>query len=306
MGYQDEYRTPYRQRSRVLPLPASRILCGSCTVRKSLLCCCHGNSSEITDKRSLRKESWKGIDLRWCFPDSHISCKIWGFHSGEYEECRLLGYKNPVRTSQETHYFSTTEHSRLMLYKIWGFHGGDYEECRLVGYKNPVRTSQETHYFSATEHSQLMLCKIWGFHGGDYEQCRLLGYKNPVFTSQETHYFSATESSQLMLYKIWSFHGGNYEECRFLDIETQFVLHRRHFTSPLQSPTMHLYIVMRISLRWAQMLCTYIYASFHKDWFRNSKVKSRLTRSPRKDQSPAFRDIHHTKFSRGREVGGLQ
>jgi hypothetical protein len=90
-------------------------------------------------------------------------CKIWGFHGSDYEECRLLGYKNPVRTSQETHYFSTTESSRLMLCKIWCFHGSGYEECRLLGYKNPVRTSQETHYFSTTELSQLMLCKIWGF-----------------------------------------------------------------------------------------------------------------------------------------------
>jgi hypothetical protein len=45
-------------------------------------------------------------------------CKIWGFHGGDYEECRLLGYKNPVRTSQETHYVSTTEPSRLILCKI--------------------------------------------------------------------------------------------------------------------------------------------------------------------------------------------
>jgi hypothetical protein len=101
-------------------------------------------------------------------------CKIWGFHGGVYEECRLLGYKNPVRTSQETHYVSVTECSRLMIYEIWGFHSGDYEECRLLGYKNPVHTSQETHYFSATELSQLMLCKIWGFHCGNYEECRLL------------------------------------------------------------------------------------------------------------------------------------
>jgi hypothetical protein len=28
--------------------------------------------------------------------------KIWGFHGGDYEACRLLRYKNPVRTSQET------------------------------------------------------------------------------------------------------------------------------------------------------------------------------------------------------------
>jgi hypothetical protein len=33
-------------------------------------------------------------------------------------ECRLLGYKNPVRTSQETHYVSATESSQLMLCKI--------------------------------------------------------------------------------------------------------------------------------------------------------------------------------------------
>jgi hypothetical protein len=101
-------------------------------------------------------------------------CKIWGFHGGAYEECRLLGYKRPVRTSQETHYLATTELSRLMLCKIWGFHGGDYEECRLLGYKHPVRTPQETHYVTTTE-SRLMLCKSWGFHGSDYEECRLLG-----------------------------------------------------------------------------------------------------------------------------------
>jgi hypothetical protein len=57
----------------------------------------------------------------------------------------------PVRTSQETHYFSSTASRRLMLCKIWGLHDGDYEECRLLEYKNPVRTSQETQYVSATD-----------------------------------------------------------------------------------------------------------------------------------------------------------
>jgi hypothetical protein len=33
-------------------------------------------------------------------------------------EPRLPGYKNPVRTSQETHYVSTTESIQLMLCKI--------------------------------------------------------------------------------------------------------------------------------------------------------------------------------------------
>jgi hypothetical protein len=87
---------------------------------------------------------------------------------GEYEKCRLLVYKHPVSTSQETHYFFATEPTRLMLCKIWDFHGGDYEECRLLEYKNPGRTSQETHYDSVTESGRLMLCKVWDFHGGDW------------------------------------------------------------------------------------------------------------------------------------------
>jgi hypothetical protein len=90
-------------------------------------------------------------------------CKIWGFHGGDYEKCRLLEYKNPVRTSEETHCDSATEPSQLMLCMVWGLHGGDCEERLLLGYKNPVRTSQKSHYVSATEPSQLMLRKTWGF-----------------------------------------------------------------------------------------------------------------------------------------------
>jgi hypothetical protein len=101
-------------------------------------------------------------------------CKIWGLQDSDYEEYPIPQHKNPVCTSQETHYVSATEPSRLMLRKFWGFHSGDYEECRLLGYKNPARTSQETHYISTTEPSQLLLCKIWDFHGGDYEKCHLL------------------------------------------------------------------------------------------------------------------------------------
>jgi hypothetical protein len=44
--------------------------------------------------------------------------KFRGLHSRDYEECRLLGYNNPVRTSQNTHYFSATESSWLMVRKI--------------------------------------------------------------------------------------------------------------------------------------------------------------------------------------------
>jgi hypothetical protein len=110
----------------------------------------------LTDLHSLKNThththtselSWRGS--RCNFITTQIKrriqtgCKIWGFHSDDYEEC-LLGYKNPVRTSQQTHYVSAIESSRLILCRILGFHNDDYEECRILGYKNPVRTSQET------------------------------------------------------------------------------------------------------------------------------------------------------------------
>jgi hypothetical protein len=43
---------------------------------------------------------------------------MYSFHGGDYEECRLLGNKNPVCTSQETHYISATELSLLMVCRI--------------------------------------------------------------------------------------------------------------------------------------------------------------------------------------------
>jgi hypothetical protein len=67
-----------------------------------------------------------------CIPAFMTIFKIRGFHGSESEECRLLGYKNPVCTSQEGHYLLATELSRLMLFKVWSFHGGHYEECRLL------------------------------------------------------------------------------------------------------------------------------------------------------------------------------
>jgi hypothetical protein len=62
-----------------------------------------------------------------------IQCTSSGVHGDDYKERRLLGYKTPVRTSQETYYISVTEPIQLMLWKIWSVHGGDYEECRLLG-----------------------------------------------------------------------------------------------------------------------------------------------------------------------------
>jgi hypothetical protein len=50
-------------------------------------------------------------------PIDTLTRKIWSFHGGDYEEWRLLGYKNPVHTSQET-VLLATEPSRLMLCEI--------------------------------------------------------------------------------------------------------------------------------------------------------------------------------------------
>jgi hypothetical protein len=72
---------------------------------------------------------------------SIMCCKVLDSHGGDYEECRLLGYKNPVRTSQKTH-FSATETSPLMLRKIEVFKAVTMnyeEEEREVG-------SSERHY----------------------------------------------------------------------------------------------------------------------------------------------------------------
>jgi hypothetical protein len=63
--------------------------------------------------RGMHYISWTFWALINC--NSHIKN---GFHGCDYEECRLLGYKSPVRTSQEAHYVSATEPSRLMLCKI--------------------------------------------------------------------------------------------------------------------------------------------------------------------------------------------
>jgi hypothetical protein len=51
---------------------------------------CHNILSRVGTEY-IRAFDWK-FDLLHC-------CRISGFHGGDYEECRHLGYKNPVRTS---------------------------------------------------------------------------------------------------------------------------------------------------------------------------------------------------------------
>jgi hypothetical protein len=57
----------------------------------------------------------------------YVRYKIWGFYVGGCEEYCLLGYTNPVHTSQETHYISATESSRWILCKIWSFHDSGWK-----------------------------------------------------------------------------------------------------------------------------------------------------------------------------------
>jgi hypothetical protein len=59
-----------------------------------------------------RNESPVRYELGFYIPEDGIG------YGGGYEECRLLGYRTPVLTAQETHYVSATGPSRLMLCKI--------------------------------------------------------------------------------------------------------------------------------------------------------------------------------------------
>jgi hypothetical protein len=69
---------------------------------------------------------WMGFMFGAC--EHGNECKIWGPHGGDYEECRLLGYKNRVRTSQETHQFSATKSSQLRgCHDIP--HGNEFSGC---------------------------------------------------------------------------------------------------------------------------------------------------------------------------------
>jgi hypothetical protein len=95
-----------------------------------------------------------------CVVSHKLLCHIWGFHGGSYEECRPLGYKNPVRTSQQTHYFSAIEHSWLMLCKFEVFKAVTMKNVVLWDIKSQFLPHRK-HYFSATEPSPLVLCTNW-------------------------------------------------------------------------------------------------------------------------------------------------
>jgi hypothetical protein len=71
-------------------------------------------------------------------------CKISGIHGSDYEECRLLGYKNPVHTSQETHTCPLQSPAGLCYVRFEVFTAVNVNNVVFWDIKNPVRTSQET------------------------------------------------------------------------------------------------------------------------------------------------------------------
>jgi hypothetical protein len=62
---------------------------------------------EVLKVVTTKNDVWWDIKIqfvphRWHYvsatePNQLTLCKMWGIHGGDYEECRLLGYKNPVR-----------------------------------------------------------------------------------------------------------------------------------------------------------------------------------------------------------------
>jgi hypothetical protein len=153
-------------------------------------------------------------------------------HTKESEEYRLLGYENPVHTSQETNYISATDPSWLMLCKIWGFHGGDYEEYRLLGYETPVHTSQETNYISVQ--------RLAGWCYVRFEAFTAVTMKNAFFWDRKAQFLPHRKQITSPLQRIagWCyvrfevFTAVTMKNVVFWDMKTQFIPHRKQITSP--------------------------------------------------------------------------
>jgi hypothetical protein len=72
----------------------------------------YNTSTKYASVLSSHLSLWTEVNTAFKFRNKKLRV------TSDYEECRLLGYKNQVRTSQETHYVSATETSQLMLCKI--------------------------------------------------------------------------------------------------------------------------------------------------------------------------------------------
>jgi hypothetical protein len=68
-------------------------------------------------------------------------CNNSGFDGSDHEECRFLGCKSPIPTSQKTHYVSATEPNGIMLSgETVALYCENHTEQK---HTNTVRTSQE-------------------------------------------------------------------------------------------------------------------------------------------------------------------
>jgi hypothetical protein len=82
-----------------------------------------------------------------------LPCKIWGFQGCDCGDCRLLRYRNPIRTSHEAHYVSAAEPNRLRLCKIWGSHGSDWRNI-VSWYVTPCGSCKNRHFGGRYRHHQ--------------------------------------------------------------------------------------------------------------------------------------------------------
>jgi hypothetical protein len=89
------------------------------------------------------------------------------------EECRLLGYKIPGRTSQETQCVSVKSPEGYCYVRFEVFMAVTMKNALFWDIKTQF-IPHKKHYVSATEPSRLMPYKIWSVHGSDYDECRLL------------------------------------------------------------------------------------------------------------------------------------
>jgi hypothetical protein len=117
----------------------------------------------------------------------------------------------------------------------------NHTQIHFVG-RNSVRTSQGTNYVSATKPNRLMLFRETAavYCENRTEHKYTLWAENSVRTSQETPYLSTTMPNRLMLFReTVALYCENHTEQTntFCGHKTQSVLHRKHITSPLQSPT---------------------------------------------------------------------
>jgi hypothetical protein len=143
-------------------------------------------------------------------------------------------YINSVQTSQETHHVSTTEPNRLML---CGETVAVYCENRTEHTDTlwAVRTSQETHHVSATEPNRLMLC-------GEQSLFAVTTVRNTQIHRVDSPYLTGNTSCLRYRAQPVNAAWGTVAVCcenRTEHTDTlcgQSVPHRKHVTSPLQSP----------------------------------------------------------------------